>query len=452
MKSKQLLSIILVMAFLSCNQITSNEGASTISKLPIINSVVPIIQQALVQLFTVNAKKGGTIETKEGTLIKVPENCFVKKDGSVVEGDVTISFSQFDSPMEIIASGIPMAITIAGESKCFESAGMFKINGQAGKDTLLIAKDKQIGVELNTPFKDSDYSFYEFDENKGEWKTLLEAAELSKITVQPANSPASGIASSKTIEKPLKIESCSPNTPVFELNVTTENIEGLNGFDNIMWTYAGQGTDVFKEKDFFKTSWQSTTIQPSASVENAFDIKCVSGTKEVKSTVKPVLFGSQLKKAKREYDRLLAEYNKQQEERKKIIQNAEAESNVKRMLAVSNFGVFNCDRVWPQEVTKYSKKGMKPNFGPAGKKEVIRYYVVNPSINSSIYLYTTDEFKYRSDCENYLLAVLPENEIAVCNPQNFKSYLDNKNDNEINFTVSSKKITPNTQFTDLLLQ
>ncbi|MES2618002.1 MAG: hypothetical protein V4613_08985 [Bacteroidota bacterium] len=433
---------------MSCNQIQTNTSTDLSSVTPTIKTFVPLVKAALVQLFTINAKTGGKMTSKEGTTITVPENCFVTKEGQPVTGSVALSFSQYDSPMEIIASGIPMTIMANGVETAFESAGMFQINGKSGNEEVMVAKGKEITVDLNTCYKDTNYSFYQFDEKKGAWQTLMAPSELASVTNTPMQqTPPTEVQ----MVKPMKIEEFSSSTPVFELDVETKDIEELNTFHNILWTYAGEGTDPFKDKSFFKTKWQTTDIHPSLKIENAYEIKCTSGDKTVNTTVKPVLFGSQLKKAKAEYNRLMTEYNRQLEAAAKTAKRNEAYQNATRMLTLSSFGIFNCDRTWPSEATAYSNKEFTPVIeGNTDKNTVSCFYLINPDINSATILYGTGGLRYRKDCDNYVLAVMSDNGVAICKPDQLKTHIDNTETTKMNFTVSANKMGPNTQFADLL--
>ncbi len=86
--------------------------------------------------FTINASLGDTIETPKGTKIFIKPNAFIRADGSLPTGTVSIAFTEIKNVFEMILADKP---TITDDGEMLESFGEF----------LMIAKENNTGLKIN---------------------------------------------------------------------------------------------------------------------------------------------------------------------------------------------------------------------------------------------------------------------------------------------------------------
>ncbi len=130
------------------------------------NIVKPIPSASPVrEVFTVDTKQKKIISTQSGTKINVPANAFIDKNGNVVEGAVELNYMEMNSALDIMLSGIPMA----HKDSYFESAAMFQIGAVQNGNELFPNPDAPIELGFESSAMGDDFSYYEYDTEKGEW-------------------------------------------------------------------------------------------------------------------------------------------------------------------------------------------------------------------------------------------------------------------------------------------
>ena len=112
-------SIILaaVLLLASCSEQSTtdpiqNKRESSALKDNKVQALVAATFLSIAQTFKIIHNKRNLVRTDEGTRITVPENAFVyKDDGTPVEGEVDLEFTEYSNRGEIIASDITMVHT-----------------------------------------------------------------------------------------------------------------------------------------------------------------------------------------------------------------------------------------------------------------------------------------------------------------------------------------------------
>lgn len=105
-----------------------------------------------------------------GTVIKIPKNSLVDKNGNPYLGEANISFKEFTNSAEIAFSNIPMTYRSGKDELRFNSAGMFEINATTlTGDELYVGKDKSISVDYKLVKKNPGTDFYRLDKKKNAW-------------------------------------------------------------------------------------------------------------------------------------------------------------------------------------------------------------------------------------------------------------------------------------------
>ena len=136
------------------------------------------------ELITVDSKKESTVKVGErGTVMHVPKDAFVDKNGKLVESKVELAFSEYTNSAEIAFSGIAMNYTKNGEKTCFNSSGMFSITGKSEGQDVSIAKDKSLSFDYAITKQNENIDFYQLNSDSSDWELVSEIDELAKQKV-----------------------------------------------------------------------------------------------------------------------------------------------------------------------------------------------------------------------------------------------------------------------------
>lgn len=130
-----------------------------------------------VKTFEVPANKASSKALgKNGTVLHVPANAFLTKDGRVVQGTVTLEYQEFKNAADMAFSGINMKY----KEGFFNSSGMFRVSGSANGEEVEIASGKRLTIDYELAVQNEDLAFYALDEESGEWEQVQEIAPKSK--------------------------------------------------------------------------------------------------------------------------------------------------------------------------------------------------------------------------------------------------------------------------------
>lgn len=119
------------------------------------------------QKFTFTGEEEHILRGDQGTVIRVPENAFVDKNGEVVKGEITCKLIEYYSKKEFISEGLS---TIT-QGNLLKSAGMIQLEAEANNKTIQMANGKDL--EILFPPTEEKYSTYygeRDDEGNVNWK------------------------------------------------------------------------------------------------------------------------------------------------------------------------------------------------------------------------------------------------------------------------------------------
>lgn len=373
------------------------------------------------QSYTLKAETGGTFVTSTGTKIKIPQDAFVDKNGNKITGDVTVSFKEMHTPAEIIASGIPMQYVNNGKTENFESAGMFEITGHKNNEPIEIAKDKSIGVDLVSMKQDKNFNYYEFDTTEGQWKELAK-----NVTVAENDNKKAGLEKLEAMvvpSKPIEPEKTDASSLVVDLDVNYVLYPHMKEFSGILWQYAGTDPSKSPEKnrDIFTANWKYIDLEPvSEAVDNnLFNLTIKTADKTYTAVMKPVLSGKKYETAKNNFLKKKNEYLKVLEARENEGERLKREGDFMRVLTVKEFGIYNCDRYYGDNLT-YALEWDYEVDGTVDKSTQKVFHICKTD-NSVVYYYpNTKDLRFDPNKENCLVAILPGDKIAVFDYDDFK--------------------------------
>lgn len=122
-------------------------------------------------VYSMNALTGSVLDYGSGTRIIVPAMAFENANGSVVTGNVDITYREFRDPVDVVLSGIPMQYDSGGVTGDFKSAGMFEMNASQNGSEVYLREGKTIDMKFAVTDTASGYNFYRLDEQQG-WQYL----------------------------------------------------------------------------------------------------------------------------------------------------------------------------------------------------------------------------------------------------------------------------------------
>lgn len=122
--------------------------------------------------YSVTTQKPQEVTYESGTVIRIPENAFVDKNGNPVTGNVQLSYLEYRDPVDFILGNIPMDHTEGGEQYHFNSAGMFKIQARKENEEVFLGEGKNIALDFKLTQTLPNLNFYEFDPKANQWKEI----------------------------------------------------------------------------------------------------------------------------------------------------------------------------------------------------------------------------------------------------------------------------------------
>lgn len=123
-------------------------------------------------IYGIDASQGGELTHPSGTRIFIPSDALVDAQGNAVSGKVYISYREFNNPLDVLLSGIPMTYDSGGVVNQFETAGMFEMYASQGDKELFIKPGAKIDIELASPDPAPSFNFYALNEGSKNWDYL----------------------------------------------------------------------------------------------------------------------------------------------------------------------------------------------------------------------------------------------------------------------------------------
>lgn len=122
------------------------------------------------EVFVFDSEESFVLHTGYGSAVYIDENSFEYSDGTMLKGDVEVSFKEYHNIMDVIKSRVKMTYDSAGVRYHLQSAGMFEIAGKKNGKKIQVKKGKELRVDLMTQTNGGKFNFYKFENNK--WSFL----------------------------------------------------------------------------------------------------------------------------------------------------------------------------------------------------------------------------------------------------------------------------------------
>ncbi len=381
------------------------------------------------QNFNVSPGKEKIIVIKEtGTIIEIPADAFVDEDGNPVTEEVEISFREFHTPAQVLASGIPMRMKGAnGETGYMQSAGMYEIQPTEQFKDIRIAEGKEITVSLASYVNDAEYDFWSLENEGSQWQNQGASQALPNKAKTEARKNLKRIEKELAEPAPVKPFRFDPKKPVIDLDINLETYPDLVEMGTVVWQYAGgdPAKDPTKNKDVISTAWDGAEVEPFES-GNLWKLTLSKGDKTFSTTVCPSQSGAQFEEAMAEYNAKMKEYDANRMTAEEFKELAMNQADFLRSSQLSGFGIYNYDLMVKDSDNILVNADF--DFGvriPGINKLASVYMLVN---NRNVVKYPPEDWnKIRIDpnADTKMVAILPGNRIATISTTEMENMMDN---------------------------
>ena len=351
--------------------------------------------------YKIMAEKSAILDFKTGSKIEIPKNVFVDENGKSLKGEVELRYREFHDPVDFFVSGIPMTFDSAGVRYQFKSAGMMEMLAYQNGKPVKMASGKSINIELASNYKGTEYNLYKLDTVKNNWACLGKDEVISETTGAKSNSKNEKVSFEETSQyksietkteemkkqKEVKIAALpklipEPQNPkqvkndkyTFNLDVDAKEYPELALYKGVLFEVGDENKNF--DKSMYDITWDEATIKGGTKKGENYSLILKKASKKYNLIVYPVFEGKNYetalkiyqdkfakytvtlekriideKQIEAEYQTHLLELKKQQEamerkwkeEENDQFKKMSTDEKVKRMFAISSFGVFNSD-------------------------------------------------------------------------------------------------------------
>ena len=423
---------ILLLAIIGCagNQQTLTENS--------VNTLTSFIEPPLEgdfvnrQEYTINPTQENTLEAPNGSSFKIPANILVDANGKKVTEDVDIQFDQYHSMVDILTSGIPMTYDTLGESFTFQSAGMFTLQAQTHDQPVFVKDGASIQMNLaSDKSNDQPYNFYEMNPETRDW-TFEPSA--TKLQGNPRFDPAN--------YTPPAPEPVSEDAFVLDINFDLSNYDELSVFSGIVWEYTGEhdSLDPRKNETFQRQRWSNFELEPTYEVGYEYFLTMSNTKSQFTTRVKAALDGEDMETAMAEFETKKLDFEKKKDALQKPFI---------RSVNISGFGTYNYDYIY--KVPDPQIMAADFNFKGSNHLKDNALIVVVYEEDDVVVNYPKSDwskFGLNGEKEAKILAILPDNQVAICLDDVTKSY--GKPSHTFNMQVLDKTVESKDDLIDVM--
>lgn len=343
--------------------------------------------------FSVNSSEADTIFAPSGSTILFEPNSFVDLKGKPVKGKVDVSWQEFHTLGDIIASGIPMKYDSSGVAYDLESGGMFTIRASQKGNEVKLAPGKEMEVNLASIQDTPCYNFYQLDEKSGKWDY-----QTTKSGEKPEDS-------SKDSEEKTAVKT------ILDMSLNLKDFPELQKNSIVGWKTTANLDPMARRWLAMKNTQVRLTAGNS---DTRYFIEAKDEDKTLKIPVEPYFEAEAMKDSKDNLKKLNQRANEIAEYQKKV-----ASGSVIRSISIKGFGTYNWDIVNKRE-------NSLPLFAkfeyPSGTNaELVTLRLISPDENVVV-MYNADQddkFSFDPGKRNLLIGILPNNEIVAASNKAF---------------------------------
>ncbi|CAG5081932.1 hypothetical protein [Parvicella tangerina] len=315
MKNYLTLFSLTMLLFASCNNTSEEEQdtgqiiSSTDSKPQLTSGITPPVEGLNVPFMQkkLNAEAGGAFVYETGSIVTFPENAVLHKDGSPVKGEIDVAYREFQDPVDMYFSGIPMHYDSMETTYNFVSAGMCELKAYQNGEELIVNPASKPAVDMVSKDADPVHNLYYYDESAQKWlpKGKPTIDELKEATDQPELAEA----------LPVKPQKADPEKYSFYISI--EDLGGeFQGFDNMHFQIADEEKNYNPADASIK--WYTVNVKKSPKLKGKYLVSFSNATQSRTYITDPVF-------SEEEYDKAMATYNQIMKEKAEEIKKMEEE-------------------------------------------------------------------------------------------------------------------------------
>lgn len=376
------------------------------------------------EVFELHGNHARLIRTAKGTRIHLPGKAFINREtGKIINGVVELTFNEYHTQGEILASGIPMTYrTPSGDTVDFESAGMFDIRAfQDGKE-LGLAEGKEIQIELATD-ADGIYEFYAYNEASSNWDLKVEECK-SIINPYIAKQKAELKKLDEEIPpKPKRLIQYKSGDPLFDIKRYGAHDEVMDALNGVFWKFTGDSTQIDPSKDnrTFNKNYDFVELKlVDSSNVREYDMTFQTETDEVIVRAAPIFQGKLLTRENDRMARIIDQIEYALRSKAQIEKELAQEKALMRTINIEGMGIYNFDRqVFDLEtvpfIAEFTFEGKPANQAvaiylmPLEKRCVIKYTPIKYG-----------SFRLNPKETNRMVAILDDNSVYTISSQAIK--------------------------------
>lgn len=412
--------------YAASDQSQSAAGETTAQAGPAFDVAPPFSGLALNEsVFTIeDHSQPQRFELPGGTTLEVPAYAFSLPDGSPVGHPVRLRFQEFHEAAEIIAAGIPMRVKGEnGEEGWMQTAGMFEISASSQGQEVDIAEGKSIGIGFVSAV-DGDYDFWLFDEAAGNWENQGAGATPTPFATQTTDE-ATVQRLRQTAQNPPEDPAAAEAEQLGFTDLDVSHIPELQGQTTLVLAYAGKDKSLAPSKNSWvrTASWLRKEIEPTSQA-GIYQLTLL-GEKRYSIPVKAAPQGKDLERAKARYQQKMQEYQAAVAALRDIDavrgQMQQQQQAFRRAVTAEATGLYNYDILIKMEDAVPLMADFDFGDMPEALKEAVAVYLITGEgrVVVNFPKYDWHRFRFLPDMDNKLLAVLPQNRVAVFSQEQF---------------------------------
>ncbi len=421
------------------------------------------------QQTNVDAGAGQIITSNYHSVISIPPNAFVDKDGKTFSGNVSVQYREFYNYVDFFLSGIPMNYDSGNADLQLESAGMFELTAFNGDETLFVNQSNKITVMMASLKNTPDYNLYYFDKQQNKWiykgnsAVTLDDQGAQKFLNSPGQEdsvekiftytpPTYCMRMSCMMEpapkrKFLRFKRPATENFRFHLIGLQKSIPELNSLSRYTWDYTGSDARAVYRTLFGKNN----NIQLLSCGLNDINIVHIDADDTYTFTLRDdgdnlnINFRPRLSSgsARKKFASRFEAYKEFRDQRRKkeaeayrkfsddttkyfaenphfVKRNQSMESYAMRQFAIDGFGIWNCDR--PMKIPNATI--VKAYFVDQDDNRInpVQVYLADKAFNT-VYNYDSqslNKFKFNPDASNLVWAIFPGEVCVVIKTKEFR--------------------------------
>lgn len=245
---------------------------------------------------SISATEGGELFYESGSIVSFPPNAFVDANGNVIKGKVEVKYREFNDPVEIFLSGIPMTYDSAGVQYDFESAGMTELLAYSEDTPCFVNPESQPEINMVTNDARSKHNLYYLDTVSQQWinqgkDEITDIDQANKALKKEGKSESKSKRKEVEPKAPAKLD---PSKQSFFVTLLPGALPELASFDNVTFEIAKNEEDYNPEDT--KVMWTNVEVL-SNKIEGLYDVTFSNESRSVGYICKPVFQGADYDKA-----------------------------------------------------------------------------------------------------------------------------------------------------------